>query len=258
MNIHNTAYRRCELSCNITYYNEPQWLKWWYQSIQLINDEGVDVRLNIVDDGSQRYPAEKFFEQHKPTAYMRLFKVTKDIGFNSHGARNLLMKQTETEWNLLSDIDRQYPTDTLVDICNDHKNRGEYYALAAVKAGAFTLNEYVIHRDDFWLSGGYDEEFVNIHWGDRLFFETSLNPVVKRINRDEWWCYYTRGARKVSIEPVETTQYPDDHTLILPQNSIWNNEQKREELKQFVAKRNSTSEGRQSKPILNFDWRRVF
>ena len=36
---------------------------------------------------------------------MKGYKITADIGFNSHGARNLLMMESETHWNMLMDID---------------------------------------------------------------------------------------------------------------------------------------------------------
>jgi len=213
--------------------------------------------LNLADDGSQRQPATEFFEKHPPHIAMRLFVVKKDVGFNSHGCRNLLMQQTQTEWNLLSDIDRKYDDDTLISMYHlDDVKRGEYYSLKFKLESS--LNEYVIHRDDFWLSGGYDEEFVNVHWGDRMFFETSLDPVCKRIHREDWWCVPTRKARVVSDGPVTTTQYPDDRTLIKPDTGPWSNYEERQELKEFVRNRNATTEGRLSKPVINFEWEQIF
>jgi hypothetical protein len=245
------------ICCNITYYNEPHYLKWWYDTIYRLNQRGYDIVLNIADDGSQRYPAEEFFNKNHPYPTMRLFRVKEDIGFNSHGCRNLLMQQTDTEWNLLSDIDRRYDDDTWESMYYlDGVKRGEYYAMAS--KSKYTLNEYFIHKDDFWLSGGYDEEFVNIHWGDRIFFETSLDPVCKRVPRDDWWCEYVRGARDVSDGPVATTQYPDDHTLINPNTGPWASKEGRERLKNFVRNRNATAEGRLNKPVIEFEWEQIF
>ena len=245
------------ISCNITYYNEPHLLKWWYNTIIRLNQEGYDIRLNLADDGSQRQPATDFFEKCIPHPAMRLFRVKEDIGFNSHGCRNLLMKQTQTEWNLLSDIDRHYDNETLLSMYHlDDVRQSEYYSMAS--KSKYTLNEYFIHRDDFWKSGGYDEEFVNIHWGDRLFFETSLDPVCKRTPRDDWWCDYIRGARDVSDGPVATTQYPDDHTLINPDTGPWSTKEGRNNLVNFVRNRNATAESRLSKPVINFEWEQIF
>lgn len=250
------------LTLNITYYNEPHFLKWWYDTaIDLVENHGLSIKLQICDDGSQRTPATSFFEQNTPKSFMTLFRVTKDIGFNSHGARNLLMKHTYSDWNILSDIDRTYTIDTLKKVYyragRGALKKGNYYKFKYAKGKKEpSLNDYVIRRDDFWLSGGYDEEFVNIHWGDRIFFE-SLNLFMTPVVFDDCFINYVRHARNVSFDDVETTQYPDDNTLIHPKGA-WYDKQKRQELKHFIKKRNSTHEGRMSKKILNFDWEIVF
>jgi hypothetical protein len=253
------------LTFNITYYNEPHFLIWWYETIkEVVENYNLNVVLQVCDDGSQREPAIKFFEKHQPIPYIKLFRVTKDIGFNSHGARNLLMKNTESTWNVLSDIDRRYPIDTIKKIYyrseRESLKKGNFYKFQNIKdknsKNNISLNDYIIRKDDFWLSGGYDEEFVNVHWGDRIFFESLLLFLKVNVLRD---CYidFVRHARNVSYGDMETTQYPDDNTLIHPKN-FWVDRQKRDELKKFVANRNSTHEGRMSKKVINFEWERIF
>jgi hypothetical protein len=253
------------LTFNITYYNEPHFLIWWYETIRdVVDNHGLNVTLQICDDGSQRQAATEFFKKYKPEEYMRLFRVKEDIGFNSHGARNLLMKNTETGWNVLSDIDRRYPIDTIKKVYYRAERgalkKGNFYKFQHIKAKDskkdVSLNDYIINKECFWLSGGYDEEFVNVHWGDRIFFESLSLFLQTNVLRD---CYieYVRHARNVSYDDVETTQYPDDNTLIHPKN-FWYDRQKREELKKFIAKRNSTPEGRLSKKVINFEWERIF
>jgi hypothetical protein len=247
------------ISINITYYNESKWLLWWYRAVRRLEDEGVSVLLNICDDGSQIDPAEKFFEKRSPTSTMRLFRVVEDIGFNSHGARNLLMQQTTTEWNMMSDIDRNYPDDTLTAIVEDEPflRQGTYYSFCDMKnIENKSLNEYVVHRADFWNTGGYDEEFVNIHWGDRYFLDT-LNRVAKQQVMIDWRIQYVRGARNVSWADVPITQYPDDRTLIHPKGK-WADSEYRLRLKNQVKQRNKTHEGRMSKKVINFEWEQVF
>lgn len=247
------------ITANVTYYNEPHLLQWWYDTIVRLNSKGFQINLTIADDGSQRQPALDFFTNKKQYPFIKLYRVKKDIGFNSHGCRNLLMKQTETNWNILSDIDRNYPDDTLIDVleCPD-KIRGEHYGFWSTRSKTGTLNEYVIHKEDFWLSGGYDEELVNIHWGDRLFFESSLYPVCPRVIRPDWDCIYTRGARNVSDGEVATTQYPDDNTLINPANHWWANSKSRQQMVDFIRQRNADPTKRINKPTIQFEWERVF
>lgn len=248
------------MTCNVTYYNEPHFLDWWYKTIKRLNEAGYPICFNLCDDGSMRNPAVDYFEKHAPLPNMQLYRVVNDIGFNSHGSRNLLMKQTSTEWNLLSDIDRHYDDDTLISMnLLDDVERGVYYNFTTThNRNHFTLNEYFIHKDDFWLSGGYDEELVNVHWGDRLFFSSALQRVCKREVRIDWICEYVRGARDVSVGPVSTTQYPDDNTLINPENFWWCDKNKREAMIEFIKLRNSSKESRLKKPTINFEWIRVF
>ena len=253
------------LTLNITYYNEPHFLEWWYKTTKdIIENHSLNVVLQICDDGSQRIPATHFFEKNEPTSYIKLFRVKEDIGFNSHGARNLLMKNTETQWNILSDIDRRYPIDTIKKIYfraeRNALKKGNFYKFQHIKQKKvkkeISLNDFIIRKDDFWLSGGYDEEFVNIHWGDRIFFESLELFLTPNVLRD---CYidYVRHARNVSYGNNAKTEYPDDHTLIHPKHH-WYDKEKRHQLKKFVKERNSTHEGRMSKKIINFEWERVF
>lgn len=249
------------ISINITYYNEPKYLKWWYDTVQRLNNTGCDFMLNVCDDGSLKAPASDFFEKNAPADYMRLFRVTEDIGFNSHGARNLLMKQTTTDWNLMSDIDRRYPDETLRSVweVRDRLKRGWYYSfweMIQSSPDRFSVNEYLVHRHDFWEAGGYDEEFVNIHFGDRFFLD-ALRMVARRKKVPQWKVKYVRGARDVTWEDVPTTIYPDDKRLIHP-NKDWPNEEFRMGLKKFVQERLKTEQGRKSKKVINFPWERVF
>lgn len=249
------------ISINVTYYNEPRLLKWWYDSIIQLSEQGYDFILNIGDDGSMKDPAVNFFEKHAPSKNMHLFRVKNDIGFNSHGTRNLLMKNTTTDWNWMSDIDRQYDQKVFkgIHIWEDELKQGHYYSFKEARKDTpdgFSLNEYIVHRDDFWKTGGYDEEFVNIHFGDRYFLDT-LRRVAKRQKMDVWVVKYVRGARNVSWEDVPFTIYPDDKTLIHPVG-FWGNQEKRFGLKDFVKERNKTAEGRKSKQVLNFEWTQIF
>ena len=250
------------ISCNITYYNEPHFLLWWYNTFKTLYEEGVDIELNIADDGSMKHSAESFFDKKAPMPNMRLFRVVEDIGFNSHGARNLLMKETRTEWNMLSDIDRRYPMDTLKGIVAKEPlgklKKGVYYPFLRIRREKEqSVNEYIVSKTDFWRAGGYDEEFVNIHWGDRVFIDC-LARITRKAIVPEWKVKYVRGARKVTYaDEVTITQYPDDKTLIHP-NGDWSIREKRMALIKMVKERSLTPEGRQSKKVINFEWTRVF
>lgn len=250
------------ITCNVTYYNEPVWLRWWYKTFKRLHEDGVPFILAIGDDGSQKAPAEEFFNKHLPLPNMKLFKVVNDIGFNSHGTRNLLMKQTTTQWNMLSDIDRHYGYSMfkyLTDNVSTFKVQHHYSFKEKIVASpdGYSVNEYLVRKNDFWKTGGYDEEFVNIHWGDRLFLDT-LRRVSKRVLLPEH-CFvkYVRKSREVIWDNVEKTIYPDDFTLIHP-NDRWPDQDFRFDLKRRIAARNKIPEERLAKKVINFEWEQVF
>jgi len=251
------------ISVNITYYNEPKWLVEWYEKLKYLHQHGYNFILNIADDGSKVHPAEKFFEEHPPLPNMHLYRVKEDIGFNSHGARNLLMKQTTTDWNILSDIDRRFRLETLKSIYkNAEQNKlreGCYYNFLETNKSSldgFSVNEFLVHKNDFWKSGGYDEEYTNIHFGDRYLLE-ALQYTTKRVCEANWQVAYMRSARNVTWADVPITQYPDDQTLIHP-NNRWPDDEFRHGLNKRIRERNKTHEGRMSKKVINFEWEQVF
>jgi hypothetical protein len=135
--------------------------------------------------------------------------------------------------------------------------KGMYYSFQNIRReNDYSVNEYIVSKTDFWRAGGYDEEFVNIHWGDRVFLDC-LSTITRKTIVPEWKVKYVRGARKVSYTDVVTTQYPDDFTLIHPKGD-WSDRDKRQALIKMVKERNKTSEGRRSKKVINFEWKRVF
>jgi hypothetical protein len=247
------------ITVNITYFNEPHFLDFWVRTAQTLWDKGVDVTVSVCDDGSDRLPAIDTFRKRPPPPNMSLFRVTKNLGFNSHGSRNLLMKETLTPWNVCCDIDRTLDVNTLTKLAaNDGLVRGSYYQFKVKsKRERYSLNDYTIHRDDFWSFGGYDEEFVNVHFGDRIMFE-AFERELKQVLRDDLTIGMVRNARKVSVGKVELTQYPDDDTLIIPNKSWWGNVDKRERMIDYVTQRYHDREARQAKPVIQFDWVQVF
>jgi len=245
------------ITINITYYNEPHLLKPWYEFMLRLRNEGADVVCNICDDGSQLRPAEDFFDENVPPPNIRLFRVKEDLGFNSHGCRNLLMQQSFTDWNLLTDIDRSYPMKTILSIIAlDQMREGEYYTFTSAN-GKGSHNDFVVHANDFWKTYGYDEEFTNVHWGDRPFLDV-LQTEAKLVQRKDWTIVYTRHARDVQfVDTVEFTEYPDDNTLIHP-TSKWGKESYRKSMKDYIARRNANVATRRKKKIINFEWEQVF
>ena len=163
-----------------TYYNEPErlielfraWEKW---------PSGVDIFL--VDDGSPDYPAinivkkELNLSDYGPT--IQVWRVSRDIGFNSHGCRNLIAKYATTDWIAYFDSDViMYPPDVAL-LKQVMFNKGSVYYHKCYQRYNQVIdnkqighqNVFVVHKDDFWEAGGYDESFTGYHYGDREFLK---------------------------------------------------------------------------------------
>lgn len=232
-----------------TYFEDPHRLDFF---IENNFNEDFFSELIIVDDGSPNSPAIDIVKEY-PDKNISLFRVKKDIGFNSHGCRNLAMKHVETEWAWLTDVDRE-GIDECAEIVSryiDSYRHDEYYNFLLGKKKEVTHNDYCIRTEDFWKSGGYDEEYVNMHMGDRIFIErlnSYLTPttIPYIINP-------TRKQRVCKYRDIGITVYPDDNTMLHPRID-------REKLKQIddtVKHRNANPETWVRDNIINFDWEQI-
>ena len=146
------------LTIGTTYYNNPDYLIRFVK----LNLAHVDYMI-IVDDGSNIPVPDSI----KPSSKIRIFRVKKDYGFNSHGCRNLIMKQTTTDWNILLDVDREFidPLKTFRTIKTklatlDPHTLYRFIAHANPDESHISVNDYLIHKSHFFEAGGYDEEII--------------------------------------------------------------------------------------------------
>ena len=219
---------KSRFTAGYTYYDAPKkleeqfnvWKKW---------PSNIDIIL--VDDGSQAVPAKEVIDYHQLnldeeyTPNFRLFKVTRDLGFNSHGCRNLIAKYALTDWLAFFDIDHiMYPSDAArlkkQNFDNDpekiyrHSCYYEWKQLVLPPPGHF--NTFVIHKDLYWKAGGYDESFTGHHWGDREFFERieeaggkdGVTNICIHCNRE--------GRHGIVTDKVDKTVYIDDENFWTP------------------------------------------
>ena len=96
-----------QITFSISYYGQINHLQYQLDFFSelppLIRD---NVVVQIVNDG---FNDSKLFEdicrRYSSVIDLRAYLVTKDVGFNSHGCRNLMMMESPTKWNMLMDID---------------------------------------------------------------------------------------------------------------------------------------------------------
>lgn len=194
------------------------------------------LKMIIVDDGSKDLPIEKALAGENLTDII-LVKIKEDIGFNAHGARNLGMYLSKTEWNLLIDLDYN-----ITDI-----NLDNVLSLDPNNIYCWMVNTALIHKDVFWSVKGYDEDFVNIHFGDRIFFDNLAKKynIIKMHNI----MYYREGRTGVVSSRYLLTAYGDKLFNFQPAHT-WNRLNELIDKVQLRYDSNDFSD----KKILNFDW----
>jgi GT2 family glycosyltransferase len=137
-----------------------------------------EMKLIIVDDGSVVQPAIDVIQEIGDPD-IQLYKVVDDLGFNSHGARNLAMKVTDKDWNLMIDLDvivQPRLINTIRNIAKDVDTAYYCSIIDRIRGKKYHslrfINHLLIHRELFWRIGGYDEEFVGYYHGDGEFIES--------------------------------------------------------------------------------------
>lgn len=257
------------ITLGTTYYNCPEYLNDFVED----NIDYVD-HLIIVDDGSEPSKrASLYLDKHSKIS---LYEVTKDVGFNSHGCRNLIMKECWTYWCVLLDIDRKFIVpdldwhnirlliDTgLYDDCffsfavhckpSLTKNKNdimypEFDPNDQKWKKISSPNDLLINKDIFWSVGGYDEECIGFRYGDREFHHQA-NVLW------DWSCImdaelkFTRGPSK-----------QEERIALL--KIIGDFDRQDEEfcrIKETIKKRKrSVFDLEPNKPTLTFPWRKIF
>lgn len=200
-----------------TYYNEKTLLE---TQIERWNVYNQPINIILIDDGSQKIPAIDVVKQHtlKDFIDFSLYRVTEDIGFNSHGCRNLGASLAQTDWLLFLDIDYTIQPVDLKRLQMIRLDPNTWYQLNAKFKGRgesyMALNQFLISKKMFLDSEGYDESFVPYHMGDRQFLE-QLEKKYKKENLD--WLNLTcrRGGRKAVIkDDIDIPIYDDEKMLL--------------------------------------------
>lgn len=204
-----------------TYYNEQSLLE---TQIERWNVYNQPVNIILIDDGSQKIPAIDVIKQHELKDYINfsLYRVTEDIGFNSHGCRNLGARLANTDWLVFLDIDYTIQPTDLRRLKEEPLDPDTWYEMNAKFHGRgdpyMALNQFVIPKKMFLEHGGYDESFVPFHYGDRELL-ASLSETYNKKNLD--WLNLTcrRGGRKaIHDHTADIPVYDDDKMVFYTKN----------------------------------------
>lgn len=182
-----------QLTLVMAYYENGTMLERHLQAWSEYSPEAREgFSVVIVDDGSPKDPALprlRDFPGKLPP--IELFRVGVNIPWNQNGARNLAMKEGRGGWCLLTDMDHLLTERALVNLKDVvHRKAGRYYVPEREKvireepwwAKPYHRhpNSFMLHQDDYWRAGGYDEDFCGWYGSDRSF-RRMLDTVCKRM-----------------------------------------------------------------------------
>ncbi len=140
--------------------------------IPLIQAQGL--HCTIIDDGSPE-PLGK-------VEGFDVYRIEQDIEWNIPGAKNLGFHVLDG-WILHLPIDHVLTPEAHAVIDAMPKQRGEAYFFASIDSNGeveyFSPHDMVlIHKEDFELIGGYDEDFAGHYgWEDGLFYQMCCNSL---------------------------------------------------------------------------------
>lgn len=157
-----------------TYYDDPNYLQ---QAITSWNSYDVPVSVILIDDGSPQYPASQVLSQFtiSNNVNFSLYEVTEDIGFNSHGCRNLGAEVSKSDWLIFLDIDHFLDSDQLDKLYRMELSEDSWYGFTTIYNGQNLLmgggpsNTFMCTKKMYEQGGGYDESYTPNHYGDREF-----------------------------------------------------------------------------------------
>lgn len=229
-----------KISLGTTYYNNPELIVPFIKK----HLEYVDELL-IVDDGSDE--PNHIYNFVSPSEKIKLFRVTKDYGFNSHGCRNLIMTKASNEFVILLDSDREFVNPQQIeDLKRKRLSLSTLYhftviANSLVKHNHVSVNDYLISKNFFFSAGGYDEEWIGLRNGDRQYFQ-QLMHFGKKEHLADIFIQFTRVST-LRISDNAEIKSPNDTNKIDPKKI------------ETVYRRIKYPEP--NKKILTFDWEEI-
>lgn len=175
-------------------YGQPKMLKFNLDTIAGYDAEvSKRLRVIVVDDCGDP-PVE-------PGDGFELFRITEDIPWNQPGGRNLGMHHA-SGWCAMMDPDMVFSAGQIRKVMTaaSKLKRGSviryglrhmspakpeigYRPFPGREVDVSSPNTYLIHRDDFWAAGGYDEDYAgNKGWSDVQMLDvlTSMFYVSRR------------------------------------------------------------------------------
>lgn len=157
----------------LPYFRNPGMMKVQLDRLRSYPDDlRANVSLIVVDDGSPKEALEAF--EAPDLVSVRTFRIDVDVRWNWLAARNIGHHFAATDWRLWTDIDHLVPEDTARWIVHGKANPKNIYRFSRVnypKGDPYKPhpNSWLMTREMFDATGGYDERFSGHYGTDGMF-----------------------------------------------------------------------------------------
>lgn len=163
-------------------YGQPKMLEHQLRTMSEYDDDILHkLKVIIVDDCGDP-PVTSDFVARFDRLDLRVFRITVDVPWNQMGARNLGMHHADPTWCVMIDPDMVFSCEMMRRLMMHasrmrRKTLVRYHLRHVDTEGkpvdGSSPNTYIIHRDDFFAVGGYDEDFAgNKGWSDVQLLDT--------------------------------------------------------------------------------------
>jgi len=114
-----------------------------------------------------------------PVDGVKVYRILDDIKWNQPGARNLGVHVSEG-WIINADIDHLVTRSMIIELMKTKWEKGNIYFLGR-EDDDMLHNFFLVHKEDFDLMGGWDEDFCGNYGFDDYYFGVKskkfLNPI---------------------------------------------------------------------------------
>lgn len=241
-----------KLALVMPYYDNPGMLAFHYKTWCSYPQEMRDrLEVVIVDDGSPGIAAGEV-ERPEGLPNLKIYRVTVDLPWHQHAARNIGAFRAKSPWLLLTDMDHLVPEATLQTLLDLEADPDVVYTFPRVDPKLQPKihpvsgcphphpNTFLMTKELFWKIGGYDEDFCGIY-GTDAYFRKRMEAACRKIHLQVPLILYSRD------------DMPDASTRSLPRK-----EGRPPGVKKMVMAR-KRREGTLGKPkVLSMPYVRVF
>lgn len=190
------------------YYDNPKMLmkqiEVWNSYDEYTKDK---VEIILVDDCSQKFPALEIFKDC--TLKKKLFRVTQNIPWNQHGARNLGAQNCETCWMYMSDIDIILDKAAARNLAEFRKQKHKFYMFdRTFEDGRWKIhpNTFLVTFKHYWKINGYDEDYCGTYGGDGAF----IRQLKEIAEYEHLGNIVLRGVDRKEVSDANTTEWDRD------------------------------------------------